>query len=169
MVRFFAVSASDYTDIVALFTDKLAAERLATFIASLGVSCDVAEVTDYRRDFQPFALRYGVRVTRAQIDDLKKLLRLTTVAKYSDAPSAQVAAGRLARENIPCCVGTPMTFTYVWLQPVPTDESGSLGARTLLVPAEFVGAATKVLQEDVAEDALAKLALSYGFDPKNPP
>jgi len=118
---------------------------------------------------QPFQVRYGIRVARTQIEDLKKALKLTLVEKYNDPISAEVAAGRLARESIPSWIAWPRTFTYVWLQPVPSDDKGRLGSRILLVPESFVAAAQRVLVKDVSEDALAKLALSYDFNPNDPP
>ncbi|HWZ63570.1 MAG TPA: hypothetical protein VNX02_11145 [Steroidobacteraceae bacterium] len=163
------MAPTDYTDLIAAFTDPVAAETLAKFIASIGISCDVEEVSDYLAQAQPFQTRYGIRVPRAQRDNLKGALNLSLVAKYTDPISAEVAAGRLAREDIPCVVGWPRTFMYVWLQAVPTDESGSIGSRTLLVPRSFVGAAQRVLQQDMSGEALTNLALSEESDPNERP
>jgi hypothetical protein len=72
------MAASDYTDIVARFSDQLAAETLANFLASIGIPCELVENSDALF----FGRRDGVRV-----------------AKYDDPVSPQVVAGRLAREK----------------------------------------------------------------------
>ena len=163
------MAARDYTDIFARFSDQLAAETLAQFIASLGISCDVVDVPD---PIPMFDARYGIRVARSLIDELKAALNLMPVVSYTDPVSAQVVAGRLAREDIPCYVGAPVVGPTMWklgYSGVPVDDTGKLGPGTLAVPASFVGAAQRVLRETISETELTKLALSYHFDPKDPP
>lgn len=163
------MAAIDYTDIVARFSDQVAAETLARFIATLGISCDLVEVSDF---VSMFDARYGIRVARDLIDDLKKALNLTPIASYAEPVSAQIVAGRLARENIPCYVGGAPVGPMAWklgCSGVPIDDTGKLGPGTLAVPASFVDKAQRVLQEKISEDELTKLALSYDFNPKDPP
>lgn len=59
---------ADYTDIVARFTDQLAAETLAKFIADAGISCDVVDRGDV---LSPMPESYGVRVPRERIDEIE--------------------------------------------------------------------------------------------------
>ena len=155
------MAPSELTEVVGAFTDQVAAETLAKFLASLGVSCDVEEVSDYLSQAQPFRVRYGVRAVRSQLDSLKKDLKLSVAAKYSEPIAAEVAAGRLAREGIPSWVGWPHSFIYLWLQAAPIDDGGGTGARVLLVPATFLADAQRVLEQDISDDDLTKLALSY--------
>lgn len=137
--------------------------------ASLGISCDLVDVPD---PVTMLDARYGIRVARSLIDQLKEALKLTPLASYTEPVSAQVGAGRLARENIPCYVGVPVVGPTMWklgYSVVPIDDTGNLGRGTLAVPASFIGAAQRVLRDTISEAELAKLALSYHFDPKDPP
>src|SRR5438874_13566170 len=94
------MAARDYTDVFAHFSDKVAAELLANYIVDSGFPCDLVEIFD-----PGFGRRYGIRVTRSLIEDLKESLKLTPIAKYRELVSPEVMAGRLAREKIPCYVG----------------------------------------------------------------
>ena len=94
---------TDYTDIIARFTDQLAAETLANFITSAGIQCDIVDSWD-----AVGCETYGVRVLRNQIPDLRRVLELTPVAKRLTPTAAQVMAGQLARENVGCYV-TPLS------------------------------------------------------------
>jgi len=62
---------TDYTDIVARFTDEVAAETLANFIAAVGVPCDIVDIWDAVR-----AERFAIRVERSRITDLRQVLDL---------------------------------------------------------------------------------------------
>ena len=163
------MAAGDYTDIFARFSDPLAAEALAKFITSIGISCDLVEASN---PISPFDARYAVRVARGLIDDLKEALKLTPLASFPDSISAQIVAGRLARDNIPSYVGGAPVGPTMWklgYSGVPIDDTGKLGAGTLAVPASFIDAAKRVLLDQMPEAELTKLALSYHFDPKAPP
>jgi len=153
------MAASDYTDIFARFSDQVAAETLARFIAEAGISCDLVEVSDSPL----FGRRFGIRVARGAIADLKEILKLRPVANYKDAVSAEVAAGRLAREGVPCYIGGPpvlsMPIFGLGYSGVPIDDTGKLRVGTLAVPASFVHAALRILNEEISEDELTKLAL----------
>lgn len=160
---------STYTDIFARFSDEVAAQTLARHIESLGFPCDLVEVSD---PVSPIPLGFGVRVSRASIAELKEALKLTPVAQYADAFSPQVVAGRLARENIPCYVGCRPVGPTQWQLGYggpPIDDTGKLGQGSLAVSESYVGAAQRVLQEQISEEDLANLALSYNFDPRDPP
>ena len=95
------MAASDYTDIVARFSDQLAAETLANFLASSGIPCDVQTLPPESIGGQT----YSVRVARGLIAEMKEVCKLTRVARFNDPVSPQIVAGRLARENVPCFVG----------------------------------------------------------------
>jgi len=159
----------DYTDILGRFSDPLPAETLAKFIAGAGFSCDLVELSD-----DPiFSRCYGVRVARSSIADLKEHLKLTPLATYNDAVSAQIVAGRLARENIPCYTGGPPVTGVgpfgIGTSGVPIDDDGKLGINTLAVPNAFVSAARRVLGDQVSDAELTKLSLDSGYDPQDPP
>jgi hypothetical protein len=163
------MAASDYTDIFARFSDPLAAEVLAKFIASIGISCDLIDASN---PISPFDARYAVRVARSLIDDLKEALKLTPVARFPDSISAQIVAGRLARDNIPSYVGGELVGPGMWklgYSGVPIDDTGKLGAGTLAVPASFVDAAKRTLLDKISEAELTELALTYHLDPQDPP
>jgi hypothetical protein len=93
------MAVSDYTYIVARFSDEVGAAVFAKFVASEGISChiaDLCEATHYER--------YGVRVQQSRIDELRQTLQLKPLANLMTPFAAQMMAGRLAREGIPCCV-----------------------------------------------------------------
>ena len=161
------MAASDYTDIFARFTDQLAAKTLADFIAAAGIPCDLVEVWDS----QVFGRQYAIRVARALIADLKDTLKLTQVADYKDLISADVLAGRLAREGIPCYVGgLPVIHTLaLGYSGVPIDDTGQLRLGTVAVPASLVPAAQRILRDSVSETELTELALRTAPDPEDPP
>jgi hypothetical protein len=158
---------TDYTDIVARFNDKVAAETLASFIAAAGIPCDVVDVSD------PMRLECcAVRVQRSRISDLRQALDLKPVANRLNSAAAQVIAGRLARENVPCYIGGG--HTYGVLIPggdsdVPireTSESGFMVA----VPAQLVRAALRILNvAPISEEELTKLALADYQSPEDLP
>jgi hypothetical protein len=162
--------ASDYTDVFAHFSDKVAADVLANYIAEAGFPCDVIEVFD-----PVFGRRYGIRVARSLIEDLKESLELTPIAKYGEVVSPEVVAARLAREKIPCYVGAPPVLLMgvigapAGYTGVPIDDTGKLGLGTLAVPARFMRAAHRVLEQQFSDAELTRLALENGPDTKDPP
>jgi hypothetical protein len=164
------MAASDYTDIFAHFSDKVAAELLANYIADSGFPCDLVEIFD-----PSFGRRYGIRVARSLIEDLKESLKLTPIAKYGEVVSPEVVAGRLAREKIPCYVGGPPVLRVgvigapVGYTGVPIDDTGNLGLGIVAVPASFVRAADRVLKQEFSEAELTRLALANDPDPKDRP
>src|SRR5215472_17657050 len=154
---------SNYTDIVARFTDQLAAETLAKFIASVGIACDVVELRG------PVDLElYGVRVSRDRIDELKDALKLTPVANRLTATSAQVIAGRLAREDVACYIGGWHSFGGILglatfdlqLDAKTTLRETKEPGRMIAVPASQFKEAMRVLnQSPISEGELTDLAL----------
>jgi hypothetical protein len=165
------MAASDYTDIVARFSDQLAAETLAKAISSAGIPCDVVDLWD-----AVGLERYGVRVQRSKIVDLRRSLKLTPVANRLAPNAAQVIAGRLARENIPCYVGGWHTFGGVWgsgsigLDSITTLKETSEPGEMIAVPASLFGKAMRILnQPPIPEAELADLALRTAPDPEDPP
>jgi hypothetical protein len=159
---------ADYTDIVARFIDEVAAETLANFIASVGVPCDVVDIWNPVR-----AECFAIRVERSRIADLRQALDLKPVATRLNPPAAQILAGRLARENVPCYVGglhSPGPFGDFDVPIRETTESGFVGNQcTVAVPAKFVRAALRILNlAPISEAELAKLALVDAPDSEDP-
>jgi hypothetical protein len=164
---------SGYTDIVARFTDQLAAETLARFIASVGIECDVVQLRGAAFE------TYGVRVSRDRIDELKEALKLTPVANRLTPISAQVIAGRLAREDVPCYIGGWHNFgggggwsssLDLQLDAKTTLRETSEPGYMIAVPASHFGEAMRVLnQSPISETELTDLALRTAPDPEDPP
>jgi hypothetical protein len=94
------MAVSDYTDVVVRFSNETGAQVFAKFVASEGIPCHIVDICDSVRPD-----RYGVHVQRSRIDELRDILRLTTVANRLTPPAAQLIANQLARAGIPCYVG----------------------------------------------------------------
>jgi hypothetical protein len=151
---------TDYTDIVARFTDEIAAESLANFIASAGIPCDVVDIWDEAR-----LERFAIRVQRSRIGDLRQALDLKPVATRLSFSAAQLLAGRLARENVPCYVGglhRPGLFGDSDVPIRETTESGVVGNQCMVaVPGKVMKTALRILNAAQISDAeLTKLALT---------
>ncbi len=167
------MAASDYTDIVARFSDQLAAETLANFLASSGIPCDVQTLPPESIGGQT----YSVRVARGLIAEMKEVCKLTRVARFNDPVSPQIVAGRLARENVPCFVGLipvlcPAAGPWAGMgySAVPIDDTGELAGHAVIVPASFVELAQRILNEPPLSDAeLSEAALRAVPDPEDPP
>lgn len=163
------MSAGDLTDIICRFTDALPAEVLAKFIADSGLDCSVAESADAF----PFGTCFGIRVARKDIPELKKRLVLVPIAHYGDSISAQILAGRLARENIPSYLGgLPVTGVGpygVGYSGEPIDEDGTLGLNTVAVPRSYVDSARRSLNDQVSDAELEELALGRTPESTSPP
>ena len=160
--------ATDYTDIVARFNDKVAAERLASFIALTGVPCDVVDVWSPVR---PEC--YAVRVQRTRIADMRRALDLKPVANRLLFSAAHVIAGRLARENVPCYVGGLHSPGPLGDSDVPICETTVSGLRgdeyMVAVPAKFVRTALRILNvAPISEAELTRLALADDHDSSEP-
>lgn len=160
-----------YSDIVALFTDQLAAETFANCISSVGVDCDVVDLIGPK-----YAGEYGVRVRRDRIAELRDLLKLTQVASGLDYYAAQLLAGRLARENIPCYIGGWHTFgafglsCNLQLDAQTTLKETTTSGYMVAVPESQRNAAMSVLSEPpISDGELAELALRTTPDPDDPP
>jgi hypothetical protein len=155
---------TDYTDVVARFSDKLAAETLAKFISEAGFPCDV-ETSD-----SVGLAGYRIRMLRTLIPDMLRDLNLTVVAKFEDPLSAEVVAGRLVRENIPCYLGGGGRDlrNRLGFVGIPWNYTGELGLFTVAVPASLSDVAQGILKEPpLTEAELTKLALRTGPDPDN--
>lgn len=164
---------TDYTDIVARFSDQLAAESLAEFIASAGIPCDLVNIWD-----RVYPECYGVRVSRSRIDELRQLLKLTPVANRLEPGAAQVIAGRLARENVPCYVGGWHAFgarrfgpaSSAHLDEIVTLKETKEPGAMIAVPASLFEKAMRVLnQRPISDDELTELAMRTPPDPEDPP
>jgi hypothetical protein len=163
---------TDYTDIVARFTDQLAAETLAKYIASAGFPCDVVDIGPISR--QP----YGVRVSRNQIADIRRVLKLTPVVNGLTPVAAQMTAGQLAREEIPCYIGGEHSFgastllpgtSHLTLDSITTLKETKEPGDMIAVPASLFQEAMRVVnQAPISEAELTELALGIAPDPKDP-
>jgi hypothetical protein len=149
----------DYTDIVARFTDEVAASTLAEFIASVGIPCDVVETWDPQR-----LERFAIRVQRNRIPDMRRALDLKPVVTRLSPVGAQIVAGRLAREGVPCYVGG-LHLDSPWGGdgdvPIRETTDGYAGVDCMVaVPAQFVRDALRIVKvAPVSDDELTKLAL----------
>jgi hypothetical protein len=156
------MAVSDYTHVVARFSDEVGAAVFAKFVASEGISChiaDLCEATHYER--------YGVRVQQSQIDALREILQLKPVANPRTPFAAQVIAGRLAREGIPCCVagGQSHLFDDTAVAIGKTNNRGHFVA----VPGSFLELALGFLHTAPPADAeLTELASGTLPDPEHP-
>jgi hypothetical protein len=146
-----------YTDIVARFTDGLAAEALVKFISAAGIPCDVMEIWDPVRPE-----RYAVRVLRSKIAELRRVLKLKPVATRLSPLAAQLLAGRLARENVPCYVAgehSPGLFGDSDSCITETKEMGDI----IAVPEPLFALALRILNvSSISEQDLPQLALRAG-------
>lgn len=166
---------ADYTDIIARFTDQVAAETLAKFIADAGISCDVVDRGDI---VAPMPESYAVRVPRDRIDELKEILKLTPVKKGLTPAAAELIAGQLAREDIPCYVGGWHNFGGggIWggtsdlqLDATRTLKQTQEAGYMVAVPESRFKAAMRVLNQPPISDAeLTELALRTPPDPDDP-
>lgn len=162
---------TDYTDIVARFTDQLAAETLAKFIADAGISCDVVDRVDV---VSPMPESYGVRVPRDRIGELNEILKLTPVEEGLTPVAAELMAGRLAREGIPCYVGGWRGLGFLAAGYLPLGLATPLKGATkqgcmIAVPESRLKDAMDVLNQPPISDAeLTELALRTPPDPDDP-
>jgi hypothetical protein len=157
---------TDYTDEIARFSDQLCADTLAKFISSEGIPCDV-EILNC-----PGLANYRVIVRRALLGKLNQALKLTQVAKYTDPTSAEVVAGRLVREKIPCLIfgGTGSLLGRLGFAVIPWNDTGELMVYPIAVPHAFLTRAQRVLNaSDISEAELTKLALSTSVGREDPP
>jgi hypothetical protein len=155
----------DYTDEVARFSDQLCADTLAKFISSEGIPCDVETLKG------PGLANCRVMVRRALLGELIQALKLTQVAKYEDPASAEVVAGRLAREKIPCTIfgGTRNVLGGLGFAGIPWNDTRELMAYSVAVPHVLLARAQRVLTEsEISEAELTKLALNASVDPDDP-
>lgn len=105
---------------------------------------------------------------------LKEILKLTPVEKGLTPVAAELMAGRLAREGIPCYVGGCRGFGFLVAGYIPlgfakplkeTTEQGCMVA----VPESRFKAAMRVLNQPPISDAeLTELALRTPPDPDDP-
>ncbi|HEY1872917.1 MAG TPA: hypothetical protein VGG67_00805 [Steroidobacteraceae bacterium] len=132
------MALSDYTDVVAWFSDEAAAEVFAKFLASEGMPCHITGIRKATHFEQ-----YGVRVHSNRIDELRQILRLKPVANAMTPIAAQSMGRRLARAGIPCCVaeehGSPSAASATAL--CGMREIGHIVA----VPESFLGQAVRIL------------------------
>jgi hypothetical protein len=157
---------TDYTDLVARFSERRPAETLAKFIASLGISCDLVEVPDAFFDIG----RYGIHVSRELVPELQRLLKLARLRNCAGDIPANVLAVRLAREEIPCYIGGgamygPLRLGSGIVPLIETTEQGSV----IFVPESMLETARQLLSEPpLSEEELTRLALGTAPSPDDP-
>ena len=132
------MAVSDYTDVVARFADELGAEVFAKFVASEGISCHITGIVE-----NVDAERYGVRVQRDRIADLRRVLRLKPLGNTMAPLAAQSMAHRLAREGIPCCVTNEPE--HLFDEPPATTAPASKPGHLVAVPEAFLWLAMSIL------------------------
>jgi len=132
------MALSDYSDVVAWFSDEAGAQVFAKFVASEGMPCHITGVREATRFEQ-----YGVRVQQNRIDEFRQILRLRPVAHGVTPVAAESMGRRLARAGIPCYVagkhGDPAALCATEL--CGTTETGHIVA----VPESFLCQAARIL------------------------
>lgn len=132
------MALSDYTDVVAWFSDEAGAQVFAKFAASEGMPCHITGLREATRFEQ-----YGVRVQRNRIDEFRQTLRLKPVAHGVTPIAAESMGRRLARAGIPCYVagthGDPAALCATEL--CGTTEIGHIVA----VPESYLCQAARIL------------------------
>jgi hypothetical protein len=145
------------TNVIATYADRAGAEVLAKFVAAAGIQCYVTTVAS------PGTAAVNVSVPSALIGAVTAILDLVEVAQYDDPTSAEVVAGRLSCENVPCCLGGMATLEHFGF------VGGLSGPYTLSVPKTFLGQARRILNEAPMSDSeLTELALSVAPEADDP-
>ena len=160
---------TDYTDAITRFTDKVAAAVLAEFIASLGVSCNVEKIWDPEHLEQ-----FVIRVQRSRITELRQALDLKPVLTRLSYVDAQVVAGRLARDGVPCYVGgLHVDSPRGGDSDVPIRETteGTAGIDLMIaVPSQYVRDALRIVNvAPLSDEQLTALALADEQNSKDSP
>jgi hypothetical protein len=140
--------SSQYTTIIATYADEAGANLLANYVSASGLQSYVTTSAP------PGLAAFHVSVPSDSLDKVARFLEFTEVATYNDPTSAEVVAGRLISENVPCWLGGRATL----------DRLGFVGAfsgpYTISVPKACLAAAKKVLNEPpVSDRELTELAL----------
>lgn len=160
------MALSDYSDVVAWFSDEAAAEVFAKFVASEGMPCHITGIRK-ATDFE----QYGVRVQRNRIDELRQILRLKPVANAMTPIAAQSMGRRLARAGIPCCVAEEHGSPSVASATAPTLHGMTKIGHVVAVPESFLGQAVRILNVTPPSDTELteiELALKTLPDRTNP-
>ena len=140
------MALSDYSDVIAWFSDEVGAQVFAKFVATEGIPCHITEIRKATHFEQ-----HGVRVQRNRIGELRQILRLKRVANGMPPTAAQSLGSRLAREGIPCCV------------------AGEQGSLSVAVPESFFSRALSILNMAPPPDAAAtELSLGKLSEPEQP-
>jgi len=149
--------AGDSTTLIATYADQEGAELLARLVKSANIPCEVTTSDS------PGLAAFHVCVAAASLGAVRLLLELTHLTQYEDPMSAQVAAGRLIREGVPCVLGGRGTL----------DDLGFVGRYsgpyTLSVPHPFLSEAKRIMDAPaISEDELTDLALRKAPEPEDP-
>lgn len=136
------MALSDYSDIVAWFSDEAGAEVFAKFVATEGIPCHITD-TRPATHFE----QHGVRVQRNRIDELSRILRLTCIAQATTSIAAHSVGRRLTHEGIPCCVAGEHRF------PCATLSGRKEVGYSVAVPESFLSRALRLLQMALPPDA----------------
>ncbi len=87
---------SNDTTIIASYSNRQASELLERYIAGGAIPCQIVEAASSG------IARFRVLVPTERVADVNRLLDLVSVAQYDGPTSAEVVAGRLVNEGIPC-------------------------------------------------------------------
>lgn len=147
---------NESTTLIATYADQAGAELLAKFVKSAGIACAVTTSES------PGLAAFHVCVATPSIGDVRRLVDLTPLTQYEDPMSAQIVAGRLISEGVPCVLGGRGTL----------DNLGFVGRYsgpyTLSVPKRFLSEAKRILDEPpISEKELTELALHTTPDPED--
>jgi hypothetical protein len=136
------------TNIIATYADRAEAELLAKFVTAAGIQCYVTASAS------PGVAGVNVCVPSDLVEEVTGVLDLTQVAQYDDPTSAEVVAGRLICEDVPCCLGGMATLEHFGF------VGGLRGPYTISVPKTFLTEAKRILDEaPVSDSELTELAL----------
>jgi hypothetical protein len=145
-VLFVVVAVSDYSDVVAWFSDEDGAEVFAKFVATEGIPCHITDIWKATH-FE----RHGVRVQRNRIAEVRQILRLKRVANGMTPLAAQLMGRRLAREGIPYCVAGESGYLSGGSAPA-CCETKEIG-HAVAVPEPFLWRALNILKLAPPADA----------------
>jgi hypothetical protein len=136
------------TNIIASYADRAGADLLAKFVSARGIRCEVMTAASTG------VAAFNVCVPNDLFEAVARLVGFTQIALFDDPTSAEVVAGRLICESVPCCVGGRDTLEHFGF------VGGMSGPYTVSVPKRYLTEAKRILEEPpVPEGELTELAL----------
>jgi hypothetical protein len=133
---------------IATYADRAGADLLAKFLTAAGIQCYVTTPASAG------VAGANVSVPSELVGTVARILDLTELTQYDDPTSAEVVAGRLICENVPCVLGGMATLEHFGF------VGGLSGPYTLSVPKTSLTEAKRILDEaPVSDSELTELAL----------